>query len=111
MQEFPYSIRPPKGNFGSISFKFIMGPKQYKIKEMRFFFSYLTKNLALEPQKFLEFHSISGRSFSTVHSSIMMQIFCIFLHNLVMKEVYRVVYHILLFVIVKNDCFSIDFHF
>ena len=33
------------------------------------------------------------------------------LHNLVMKEACRVIYHILLFVVVKTDCFSIDFLF
>ena len=28
-----------------------------------------------------------------------------------MKEAYRVIYHVLLFVVVKIDYFSIDFHF
>ena len=33
------------------------------------------------------------------------------LHNLVIKEVYRVTYHFLLLKVVMVDCFSIDFHF
>ena len=72
----------------------------------------LTDFLALRSQKFSEFNSNSVRSFSTVHSSILMpDFFCMSSHNILVKEVYRVTYHILLFVVVKIAYFSIDFHF
>ena len=82
-----------------------------QVKKIIFFSLYLTKKFALKSQKNWESHSVSARSFSPVHSSKMIQIFWKSAYNLVLKELYWVQYHILLFVVVKIGNFSIDFRF